>query len=38
MDWIVSETSTENSNIKDKELILRVLTMYLDHDERIEIV
>ncbi|MEO6883078.1 MAG: hypothetical protein ABI199_03535 [Bacteroidia bacterium] len=38
MDWIGFKTKVENSNIKDKDLILRVLTMYSDHDQRMKAI
>lgn len=34
MDWEGFKTRVEASNIKDKAIILRVLTMYSDHDQR----
>lgn len=34
MDWEGFKTRVEASNIKDKDLIIRVLSMYSDHDER----
>ena len=36
MDWEGFKTRVEASNIKDKELILRVLSMYPDHDQRMK--
>jgi tetratricopeptide (TPR) repeat protein len=36
MDWDGFKTRVEESNIKDKELILRVLSMYTDHDQRMK--
>src|ERR1700739_834583 len=34
MDWEGFKTRVEESKIKDKDLILRVLSMYTDHDQR----
>lgn len=34
MDWSGFQSGVQNSTIKDKDLILRVLTMYTDHDKR----
>ncbi len=34
MDWDGFKTLVQHSNIKDKDLILRVLSMYTDHDQR----
>jgi len=36
MDWIGFQTLVQNSNIKGKELILGVLSMYTDHDQRMK--
>jgi tetratricopeptide (TPR) repeat protein len=36
MDWDGFKTRVEESNIKDKELIIRVLSMYTDHDQRMK--
>jgi Flp pilus assembly protein TadD len=36
MDWEGFKTRVEESKIKDKELILRILTMYSDHDQRMK--
>jgi predicted Zn-dependent protease len=36
MDWEGFKTRLEESTIKDKELILRVLSMYTDHDQRMK--
>jgi tetratricopeptide (TPR) repeat protein len=36
MDWEGFKSRVEKSNIKDKDLILRVLSMYTDHDQRMK--
>lgn len=36
MDWEGFKTKVQASNIKDKDLILRVLQMYTDHDQRMK--
>lgn len=36
MDWDGFKTKVQESNIKDKDLILRVLSMYTDHDQRMK--
>ncbi len=36
LDWDGFKTQVQNSNIKDKDLILRVLLMYPDHDQRMK--
>ncbi len=36
MDWDGFKNGVQNSNIKDKDLIVRVLTMYPDHDARMK--
>ncbi len=36
MDWEGFKTGVQASNIKDKDLILRVLQMYTDHDQRMK--
>lgn len=36
MDWEGFKTRVEESKIKDKALILRVLSMYTDHDQRMK--
>jgi tetratricopeptide (TPR) repeat protein len=36
MDWEGFKTRVEESKIKDKDLILRVLSMYTDHDQRMK--
>jgi tetratricopeptide (TPR) repeat protein len=36
LDWEGFRTATLNSNIKDKALIVKVLEMYSDHDERMK--
>jgi len=36
MDWDGFRTMVEASTIKDKDLILRVLSMYTDHDQRMK--
>ncbi len=36
LDWDGFRTATLNSNIKDKALIVKVLEMYSDHDERMK--
>lgn len=36
MDWEGFRTRVQESNIKDKDLILRVLSMYTDHDQRMK--
>jgi tetratricopeptide (TPR) repeat protein len=36
LDWDGFKTNVQNSGIKDKDLILRVLTMYTDHDQRMK--
>ncbi|MGP8216463.1 MAG: tetratricopeptide repeat protein [Bacteroidia bacterium] len=36
MDWEGFKTKVEESKIKDKDLILRVLSMYSDHDQRMK--
>jgi len=36
LDWDGFKTAVQNSSIKDKDLIVRVLTMYTDHDQRMK--
>jgi hypothetical protein len=36
MDWEGFESMVKKSDIKDKDLILRVLSMYTDHDQRMK--
>jgi hypothetical protein len=36
LDWDGFKTLVQNSDIKDKDLIIRVLTMYSDHDQRMK--
>jgi len=36
LDWDGFKTSVQNSDIKDKDLIIRVLSMYPDHDQRMK--
>lgn len=36
MDWGGFKTLVEESNLKDKDVILRVLSMYSDHDQRMK--
>jgi tetratricopeptide (TPR) repeat protein len=36
MDWDGFKTRVQESTIKDKDLILRVLSMYTDHDQRMK--
>ncbi len=36
LDWEGFKTLTMNSTIKDKEIIVKVLTMYSDHDQRMK--
>jgi len=36
MDWDGFKKLVEESNLKDKEIILRVLSMYADHDQRMK--
>ena len=36
MDWDGFKTAVQNSDIKDKDLIIRVLSMYTDHDQRMK--
>ena len=36
MDWEGFRTRVQESKIKDKDLILRVLSMYTDHDQRMK--
>jgi len=36
MDWEGFKIRVQNSNIKDKDLIIRVLSMYTDHDQRMK--
>ena len=36
MDWEGFKSRVEKSNVKDKDLILRVLSMYTDHDQRMK--
>jgi Flp pilus assembly protein TadD len=36
LDWDGFKTAIQNSDIKDKDLIIRVLSMYTDHDQRMK--
>ena len=36
MDWDGFKAAVENSDIKDKDLIIKVLSMYTDHDQRMK--
>jgi len=36
LDWDGFKTAVQNSDIKDKDLIIRVLSMYTDHDQRMK--
>ncbi len=36
LDWDGFKNSVQSSNIKDKDLIIRVLSMYTDHDQRMK--